>query len=297
METGPTQSCSVRSHEVRLKKLTLVKSFGLAAVTIWATTVAVHNTLSTAVTAAPATVGVIVRGASVAQVAVRTSPPSLTSGVGPGRFNTVPPGSPLLSETACDTKVRPVSERRPANTAANHTVGVNTQVPGVTGNFVGTTDEIIQWVSCKWGIDEDVVRAQIAKESWWRQDAGGDYTTDQSSCHPRVRTAVGTCPESLGLGQVRYPYHGAAFANDNALNSSAYNLDYTYSVWRACFEGRSSWLNSVERGRNYGAGDIWGCLGVWFAGRWYTSAAVGYIASVQELLATRVWETPGFQSG
>ena len=30
----------------------------------------------------------------------------------------------------------------------------------VTGNYTGTTDEIVRWAACKWGIDEDVVRAQ-----------------------------------------------------------------------------------------------------------------------------------------
>ena len=39
----------------------------------------------------------------------------------------------------------------------------------VTGNFTGTTDQIIQWAACKWGIDEDIVRAQAAKESGWHQ--------------------------------------------------------------------------------------------------------------------------------
>jgi Immunoglobulin-like domain of bacterial spore germination len=39
----------------------------------------------------------------------------------------------------------------------------------VDGAFSGTTDEIIQRAACKWGIDEDIVRAQIIKESYWYQ--------------------------------------------------------------------------------------------------------------------------------
>jgi autotransporter family porin len=35
----------------------------------------------------------------------------------------------------------------------------------VTGNFTGTTDEIIQWAAHKWGIDEDVVRSVATAES------------------------------------------------------------------------------------------------------------------------------------
>jgi autotransporter family porin len=195
--------------------------------------------------------------------------------------------------------VRPAPEQRPNNATANQTRGVGSTDghPRVTGNFTGTTDELIQWVACKWGIDEDVVRAQIAKESWWHWDTKGDWTSDQSACHPSLRTTTATCPESFGLGQVRYLYHGAAFANDNALRSSAHNLDYTYSIWRGCYEGQYGWLNTVDRGATYAAGDLWGCLGVWFSGRWYTAPANTYIAAVQQYLADRVWAQPSFAYG
>jgi autotransporter family porin len=55
-----------------------------------------------------------------------------------------------------------------------------------------------------------------------------------------------------------------------------------------------TWLNTVERGRDYAAGDMWGCLGRWFSGRWHTAPAEEYIASVGDYLAQRVWETPSF---
>ena len=191
-----------------------------------------------------------------------------------------------------------MAERRPINNAANHTKGAAVSgLARVTGNFTGTTDEIIEWAACKWGIDEDIVRAQIAQESWWHQDATGDLTSDQNSCYPTFRTGSGQCPESIGLGQVRYQYHPLAFTNGYAVTSSAFNLDYTYSVWRSCYEGQVTWLNTVERGATYSAGDAWGCLGVWFAGRWYTAPAQSYIAAVKNNLNTRVWETANFQAG
>jgi hypothetical protein len=247
--------------------------------------------------AAPAAINAIrAPGATATELAVRVAapppPPTET------HFLTLAPGSPLPSDAACASAVRPAQERRPANQLANHTVGIGPTdgYPRVTGNFTGTTDELIQWTACKWGIDEDVVRAQIAKESWWHQDAGGDKTTDPNLCHPLVRSPL-PCPESVGLGQVRYRYHMPAFANANAIKSSAYNLDYTYAVWRSCFEGELGWLNTVERGATYAAGDMWGCLGVWLSGRWYVQAAKDYIAAVQEYLTDRIWETPGFQGG
>jgi hypothetical protein len=215
-----------------------------------------------------------------------------------GHFSTLPPGSVLPSDAACAAAVRPMAERRPGNVTANHTKGAAVSgLARVTGDFTGTTDEIIEWASCKWGIDEDVVRAQIAKESWWHQDAKGDFTSDQNVCDPILRTASGQCPESIGLGQVRYQYHTLAFTNDYAVRSSAFNLDYTYSVWRSCYEGQDTWLNTVERGATYAAGDAWGCLGVWFSGRWHTAPAETYIAAVQGYLGQRVWETSDFQGG
>ena len=37
--------------------------------------------------------------------------------------------------------------------------------PRIDGNFTGTTDEIIQWAACKWGVSDDLVRAQAVHES------------------------------------------------------------------------------------------------------------------------------------
>ena len=50
-------------------------------------------------------------------------------------------------------------------------------------------------------------------------------------------------------------------------------------------------------GGTYAAGDVWGCVGTWFAGRWYTAPAETYIAAVKNNLNTRVWESANFQGG
>jgi autotransporter family porin len=155
---------------------------------------------------------------------------------------------------------------------------------------------LIQWTACKWGIDEDVVRAQDAKESWWKQSALGDFTSDASICAPGHGIGVdghtGQCPESVGLMQVRTQYFRDAI--NGALASSSYNLDVGYAVWRDCFEGKETWLNTVERGHDYVAGDMWGCIGRWFSGRWYTQPALSYMAAVQDYLSQRIWTTPNF---
>jgi hypothetical protein len=56
-----------------------------------------------------------------------------------------------------------------------------------------------------------------------------------------------------------------------------------------------TWLNTVERGSAYAAGDSWGCMGVHFSGRWHNAAGDGYVGRVKDYLAQRIWKTPNFQ--
>ncbi|MCW1908550.1 MAG: hypothetical protein KIH63_004380 [Candidatus Saccharibacteria bacterium] len=215
------------------------------------------------------------------------------------QFVTLPPGSPLPSDAECAARVRSMPEVRPANTTYNNTKGTggNTEFSRVTGNYTGSTDEILQWASCKWGIDEDIARAQAVKESWWFHRTGGDYATDPALCWPPNNQLVnGQCPESVGILQVRYQYHnsGLAAGTYSPYYSTAYNADYTYAVWRDCYEGNMTWLNSVEKGATYAAGDVWGCVGEWFSGRWYTPTTLPYINAVKDYKSKRMWEHPDF---
>jgi autotransporter family porin len=233
-------------------------------------------------------------------------PPARPAPPATGESRTLPPGSVLPSDATCRARVHAAAEKRAVNTRFNQTPGRATPADPdlafahrVTGSFTGTTDEIIQWTACKWGIATDLVRAQVALESWWHQDAAGDFTTNAAICAPGHPIGAdgrpGQCPESIGLMQVRTQYFRAYI--DTAVASSAYNLDVGYAVWRSCFEGTETWLDTVERGRQYAAGDAWGCMGRWFSGRWYTSAANDYIARVQDYLARRVWTTSDFAAG
>jgi autotransporter family porin len=197
-------------------------------------------------------------------------------------FGTLPPGAPLPSDEQCAAQVHKAPEIRPQNASFNAVKGHGPPAnppaalyARVTGNFTGTTDEILQWGACKWGIDEDIVRAQAAKESYWTQ------------------TNVGDNGESFGILQVRQPYWGWAFNNGvgDAKSSTAYNVDAALAARRNCFEGNETWL-----GGTYKAGDIWGCVGLWFSGRWYDGAAQTYIQAVQDYLSQKVWLTPGFIS-
>ena len=219
-----------------------------------------------------------------------------------GRFTTLPPGSALPDEAECAARVRRSSwEPRPENHVANQT---NVYARGgrlsgnalygygqrVTGNFTGTTDEIIQWGACKWGIDEDIVRAQAVRESYWVQSTLGD-------CRGGTIPDTNGC-QSVGLLQVKGanlpPTHQGTWPY--AYQSTAFNVDYTYAVWRACYEGKEDWLEN-----DYGPGDPWGCIGRWYSGTWYGSSKQGtsqeYIRRVKDILANRVWLSPDFGRG
>jgi len=229
-------------------------------------------------------------------------------------FSTLPPGSALPSDGVCAAEVKARPENKHVNASYNATVGgqglpasffptaddarAGTQIaPRVTGNYTGTTDEILQWAACKWGIDEDMVRAQAAIESWWHQTQLGDWGTDPAQCPPGhglgVGGVAGQCPQSWGTLQNRWPFEQASWPG--IAQSTAFNADTAYAIWRACFEGYELWLNYVTHGQTYAAGDAWGCVGRWYAGRWHTAAADGYIASVQSYVTQRIWEQPSFQ--
>ena len=221
----------------------------------------------------------------------------------------VPPGAALPADAECAARVRPAEEVRPDNEPFNATRGAQKQLDGrflarVTGDYAGTTDEILQWAACKWGLDADLVRAQAAKESNWFMQAFGDFAKDAAACPPGHGIGedghAGECPESVGVLQVRYQYHGppAGLATwPEAERSTAYNVDYAYAVWRTCFEGDSAWLNEADHVGTYAAGDAFGCLGVWFAGRWHTPEADAYIAAVRSNMTGRVWESASFRRG
>lgn len=234
------------------------------------------------------------------------------------QFDTLPVGATLPSEATCASLVRPTPEIHPTNATYNQRKGIggNYTYPAVTGNYSGTTDEIIQWAACKWGMNEDVLRAQAVTESSWLQNHYGDFNSDGNSCSnvlpvgtyaPQYYgdvTHTNVCPESVGMMQVRWLYHKSAFYSsttensttltNNAIYSTAYNLDYYAAVWRNCYNGVFTWLNTVERGATYAAGDNWGCVGMWFSGRWRTTPSLNYITAVQGHLTNRTWETAEF---
>lgn len=232
-----------------------------------------------------------------------------------GGFTTLAPGAPLPSEQECAARVHRFSwEPRTSNTTANEhvptpqqlaqltpwdqSIGMdsqaNTLLQQITGNFSGTTNEILQWVACKWGIDENIVRAIASVESSWNQDTRGDYTNAQQYCPSGTWDGHG-CYQSYGLFQIKYRYFGGTWPIMR--DDTAFNAEYALGVIRTCFEGWDFYLKSVTSLSgypHYQAGDIWGCVGRWYSGSWYTQGAVAYIQRVKTAMTNQDWLQPGF---
>ena len=143
----------------------------------------------------------------------------------------------------------------------------------VTGRYRGTTDEILQWAAHKWGFDPDLFRAVAYVESRWRMSAVGDGGL------------------SFGIFQMKRTYHCCVPLSSRY---TAFNADYYGGILRSYLDGREKWLNDVERGERYTAGDLWGSVGAWYAGRWRTSEALGYIRSVQRAVKNEPWRDSDF---
>jgi hypothetical protein len=217
-------------------------------------------------------------------------------------FGTLPAGANLPRPgTRCAALItRRSVEPRPENFAANHTVPAGpigwAQAPAqvhwrrwitkrrqVSGRFTGTTDEIIRWAACKWGLDENTIRAVAVYESNWYQsavsDGGGSFGLLQVKDH--------YLDGSLDFGG--YPW---------TRNSTALNADF-YGAWiRSCLDGDfydgGNWLYGGQTVKQLVAAHgfryvFWGCIGAWYSGDWYTSGAVDYVAQVRASLADKSW--------
>jgi len=234
-------------------------------------------------------------------------------------FSTLPPGASLPNGAECAGRVpRRGFEPRPENAVANQTtataallaafhedswVAVDERAKTVIrrridGAFTGTTDEIIAWVACKWGFDDDVLRAAAVVQSDWRQSAEGAITV--GDCPPGIAPAAdGSCPHVFGLFAVNYDAEDSAHSTWPALrDSTAFNADYMGGFLRMCFERYVTWLDDpsvtpVDDGP-YVAGDLWACLGFAVSGRWRNAEALRATASFRDAHAAGAWTSPSF---
>jgi hypothetical protein len=203
---------------------------------------------------------------------------------------------PLPSGEECARRVLRMSwEPRPPNDVANQSVPdslslpswpdywnprVNTEyVPRINGKFTGTTDEILWWGACKWGIDVDVVRAMAVEESSWLQSKVGDFSLNPQDCVGNYQVP---CPTSFGILQIKHIFRPGSYPH--SARHTAFNVDYTLGVLRGCYQG---WLTYLQG--DYAPGDLWGCVGWHYAGEWKNPLAQGYVDRVGGHLAQKAW--------
>lgn len=237
-----------------------------------------------------------------------------------GYFSLLPVGSygSLPSDSRAATEVRRSPwEPRPGNGRYNHTTPVhlvlrradlaaqaydprwNTYVLGrITGHFTGTTDEIFQWAALKWGLPDNLIRAIAYVESDWHQSNYGDFVTDRGLCPTGYRRLP--CPVTFGIVGTKSTSWPGLFPWNSYSTAAA--VDALGGWLRGCYEGWVWWLGRQQDGSRsgYHAGDLWGCVGAWYSGKWLDGLASvrgtgeNYISRVRYWYYSRPWLRPGF---
>ena len=248
-----------------------------------------------------------------ALVMISNGPASLPKPV--NYFSTLLPHAALPPEVKCAQKVldQPSTENIPQNTQFNQTVPTTTELSAfhaqplwnneapvrdfarVTGNFTGTTEQIIRWASCKWGLDENAMRAEAWSETFWVQNSPADHQTDAALCQtPNWNGWDGTqCYQSYGIFQSKvFDFNIWPETSD----STAFNADFRGAYMRACLNGDVRYLESRPPDPGYpvynkGNTDqrFWGCMGEWASGGWYDVGAVNYMTAVSVIMKASPW--------
>lgn len=156
-----------------------------------------------------------------------------------------------------------------------------------------TTDELLQFFAAKWGLDEDLCRAQAWKESSWDQDFVGDLSNSDGS---------------YSMMQIKRQIHALTYPA--SLGSTAFGLDFCFMIVRATYDNLINFYRTTTT-KTYttyttprdlagastvtttyaDADDIFGAMGCWFdGGAWRTSLGVTYADQVKTILTERRWE-------
>jgi hypothetical protein len=246
--------------------------------------------------------------------------PSAACPNGSGSGCTGNPNAYPLDNATCANTIVPQSEQISENTTQNATTGPSTvaaanygpftdnsgepqmqrDIQAASGQYTGTTGDILEWAACSEGWNEDWARAESVIESSWQQSEGGDVANG--------------CAHSYGILQVRDngsvcpPNHDGWGGYPFTHTSTAFAAEMQMSYLRACFDGSIDYLypggqtvaqiaaangggaNPTGAGWQYVA---WGCVGSWFTGEWGwindSNGGPGYISNVQKALANRSW--------
>jgi autotransporter family porin len=221
----------------------------------------------------------------------------------------------MISANAGPNSTKPTSSQLSAYAAGGYTAnyyGGKWAYARVDGQYSGTTDMIMRWAACKWGIDEDVVRAQAINEHWsWNQfDSGGDKRTSYSQCVNGSFDDLwgymcsNCCFQTWSIWQTKVYYNWMTWPMIH--NSTAFAADFRYADQRACMDGDLAGYFAgapAYNGHTY-SGDIasgnlstilWGCIGFHYSGAWYNGTsswgAIWYINAVKNSYYNKPWRS------
>lgn len=245
-------------------------------------------------------------------------------------FYTLPESASLPSDSTCATEIPWEREMVPANEAANNTKPTSAQLTEyrnngyaadtyngtwayarVDGQYTGTTDMIFRWAACKWGVDEDVVRAQATEEHWnWVETvSGGDKRLSESQCVNGDFSlwnyqCSDCCYTSWGNFQTKVINNWQTWPMMDT--STAFSADYRFADQRACMNGDYAAYfatKPIYNGHSYGndiasgnlSTELWGCIGAHYSGNWYdgnsTQGAIWYMNLVKQESINKSWKT------
>ena len=232
-----------------------------------------------------------------------------------------PPDTKPKSDARAAARVSPAREVRSANAKPNRYVPSGAQLRAfwrartshgetmvefnpllryVTGRPRGlrspSTDELIQWVSHKWGIPTDLIRAQMVVESHWRQGFKGDRDSVPARWYerfpPHARIPGGNeVYTSMGIAQVKWTPDGAVGAGTEPLRwrSTAFNLDYYAATLRYYYDGACDWCEP-----GYGPGQAENSAAAWYSPNpWSNANADRYLGKLRRALRERAWTRLG----
>jgi hypothetical protein len=231
-------------------------------------------------------------------------------------FGRLSPKRALPDEAACAAMIqRGGAEARPDNTVYNNTISPSEQVAmlgafgggrgfdsaaipfgkRVSGNFAGTTDEILRWGACKWGFDEDFVRAESYQVNAWHQASVSGWTSNRSNCPPsggptRNGPDGVECAQVFGIFGLTWQFNKSAWPMYR--DSTAFHVDYTLAVQRVCFEGLVDYMKGWgPPEKQYGPNDEFGCAASFFTGGWYDYTTIQQLNRIKDTLAKQPWKS------
>ncbi len=191
------------------------------------------------------------------------------------------------------------------HTAAASFSSLSKYVDGRDGLNAPSTDDLIQWGACKWGIPTDWLRAEYVVESNWHQFQGGnpdgtgkgiegrgfgDLASSNFWSSPNAALTTAGAWTSLGITQVKSrpssdPHPGT---KDLRWKSTAFNIDYQAGILRYYYNGSCGWCSFKY------AGQQWPSIGAWFSPGSNDTGAIDYQNKVKTVLAERRWAQSGF---